>query len=78
MSQSKVLTLLFGVAAGVAVSAVVIGLLLVALAAALGFRADAASLLHQHPLFVSGSELIVSGLFAGLPLVGLWYARRTH
>lgn len=76
MSQNKLPALMFGAAAGIASGAAAIGLMLVALAAVLSFRADVASLMHQHPLFVSGFELIFSGFLTGVPLFALWHMRR--
>ena len=76
MTQSKVPFLLFGAAAGVAIGAALIGLLLVGIAVAVDFNADTASVLTQHPLFISGSSLISTGLFAGLPLFTIYYRWR--
>lgn len=75
--------LLAGVAAGLAITAVVIGLLLLAIAVIADSRADASAVLRHHPLFVAGSELVFSAFLAALPLLALWLgwtrvsARRT-
>ncbi len=72
MSQSKAPFLLFGFAAGTAIGAALIGLLLVGIAVAMDLQADTASVLTQHPLFISGYSLITSGLFAGIPLFAIY------
>lgn len=73
MPMNKTLALLFGTALGMAGTAIVIGLLLVATALVLTLTPGAATGLLQHPLYAAGSELARSGLLAGLPLVALGY-----
>jgi hypothetical protein len=78
MFKNKTAVLLFGVAAGIALAAALIGLLLVGVAVGSDLRADTTSVLTQHPLFVSGSELISTSLLAGIPLLATWYLWRKH
>ena len=72
MSQSKSHFLLFGVAAGVAVGAAWIGLMLILGAVAIDFLSDSASVLAHHPLFIAGSKLVTTSLITGLPLFAIW------
>jgi len=76
MSQSKSVAFMFGAAAGLVISAALIGFLLVGVAAVVDFRAGADSVLTDHPLFNSGKELIFTGLLAGSPLFAIWYLWR--
>ncbi len=78
MFKSKTAVIFFGVAAGIALAAALIGLLLVVVAVGSDVQADSTSVLTQHPLFVSGSELISTSLLAGVPLLATWYLRRKH
>ena len=73
MSKGKASSLLFGAAAGIAIGAALIGLLLVGVAVGISFKTDSAAVLTQHPLFVSGSDLVRSSVIAGLPLFVIWY-----
>jgi hypothetical protein len=66
------------VAAGIALAAALIGLLLVGVAVGSDLQADTASVLTQHPLFVSGFELVSTSLLAGIPLLASWYLWRKH
>lgn len=72
MFRSKALVLLLGAASGVAIGATVIGLLLVGTATVIDLQADAASVLTQHPLFVSGSKLVTRSFLLALPLFLIW------
>jgi len=72
MSRNKGSVFLFGAAAGLAIGAAMIGLLLVGAAAVSDFRAGADSVLLTHPLFISGKDLIISSLLAGTPLLAIW------
>lgn len=80
MTQNKTLGLLLGFAVGLALTAVAIGLLLVGTALVLDLRAGDTAVLLQHPLYLSGRELVFSGLLAGLPLfaVGYFWRRQQH
>jgi hypothetical protein len=66
MHISKLTSLLFGFAVGIAIAAIAIGFALVGIAVVDGLRTVSESSLLQHPLFVSGSELVSSGIVLGL------------
>ena len=61
--------LMFGMAVGAAIAASVIGLVLVGIAVAVELRSGWESSLMQHPLFVSGAELISTSITLGLLLL---------
>jgi zinc transporter ZupT len=78
MFKNKTAVLLFGVAAGIALAAAVMGLFLVGVAIGSDLQADTTSVPTQHPLFVPGVELISTSLLAGIPLLTSWYLWRKH
>jgi hypothetical protein len=73
LSTQKTAYLLFGAAAGLAATAAAIGLLLVGTAVVIHLQAEVPSVLTQHTLFISGSELVSRALTAALPLFAIWY-----
>jgi hypothetical protein len=75
MTQDKIPSFMFGAAAGMAAAASGIGLVLVVLAAVLSFQSGVTAL-TRHPLFNMGSDLVLTGILAALPLFLIWYLRR--
>ena len=76
MSRNRTQWLLFGAAAGIAIAAVSIGLLLMGLAVVIVLQAGAGPTLPGHPLFVAGWDLVRSSLIAALPLMAIWFVWR--
>ncbi len=59
---SKTTYMLFGIAAGTAIGAALIGFFLIGIALITDLRSDASAVLLQHPLFIAGAQLISSCL----------------
>ncbi len=66
MQINKRTSLMYGFVVGLAIAASALGLALVGIAAVDQLRSASESSLLQHPLFVSGSELVSSGVVLGL------------
>lgn len=73
VTMLKTTSMLFGVAAGTAIGAALIGFVLIGIAIASDLRSDASAVLFQHPLFVAGAQLISSCLTLGLLLFMVRY-----
>ncbi len=76
VSRNRTPMWMFGAAAGLAIAAASIGLLLIGTAAVIVLPAGDSSTLQGHPLFVAGWQLIRTSLLAALPLVAVWIVWR--
>jgi hypothetical protein len=76
MMNSKTVSMLWGLAMGTAIGAVGIGLLLIGTAIVSALWGGAATSILQHPLYASGSSLVLTGFLSGMPLVALWHFSR--
>lgn len=66
MESNKLVSYVFGFAVGISIAAVGIGLALIGVALFAEPRSAAVLSLMDHPLFRSGSQLVSSGIAAGL------------
>lgn len=69
-------SMIMGGGIGLASGAALIGLGMIGIAVAADIRSDESSLLTSHPLFVSGTELVLSGFGTGWLFFALWYLLR--
>lgn len=76
MSQSKVPAFLLGWSVGLVVAGAAIGFMLVGTAVVAVLQDGSAGSLLKHPLYVAGSDLVLTSLLAGLPVYAVLYFRR--